>query len=87
MLLFCCSVDGTIDCDVTEILKFCSGGDTIPVCGFDAYPTLSFDSTAVLPTASTCEVELRIPSKYNSYSKFKEVMLLAIKGYSGFGTI
>ena len=59
-------------------MKFCSSANTIPVCEFDSYPSLSFDSTAVLPTALTCEVELRIPSKYN-YDKFKEVMLLASK--------
>ena len=68
-------------------MKFCSSANTIPVCGFDSYPSLSFDSTAVLPTALTCEVDLHIPSKYNNYDKFKEAMLLAIKGHSGFGMV
>ena len=83
-----CSVDGTTDCDVTDVLKFCAGTDKIPSCGFDdVYPTLSFDCSAALPTASTCEVELCLPSKYSNYERFKEAMLLAIKGHNGFGIV
>ena len=51
------------------------------------YPTLTFDHTATLPTASTCEIELRLPTKYDDYKKFNEIMLLGIQGNSGFGTL
>ena len=59
----------------------------MPPCGFDdIYPTLSFDYAAALPTASTCQVELRLPSSYKSYRRFKEAMVFAINEYSGFRT-
>ena len=79
-----CFIDGIIDCEVADVLKFCSGADSIPSCGFDdVFPQLCFDSSAALPTASTCDIQLRLPSKYISYNKFKEAMLLGVKDHDG----
>lgn len=83
-----CFIDGTIDCNVTDVLKFCTGADTIQPCGFyDEFPSISFDFSATLPTVATCQIELRLPSKYVEYEKFKKAMLLAVKGHAGFGAV
>ena len=49
------------------ILSFFGGAERIPAVGFDAVPSLRFDldPCAVFPTASTCAVELTLPTVYS----------------------
>ena len=68
---------------------FFSGIDGIPPCGFqDVTPTIVFlHGDAVLPTASTCDLEFRIPATYSNYTKFRDAMVLGLKGHDGFGGV
>ena len=68
---------------------FFSGADNIPPCGFqDVNPTLVFlHGDAKLPTASTCDLELRLPATYSDYATFRDALILGLKGHDGFGGI
>ena len=83
------SSGGEIGCTLEDILVFFSGTDRIPPMGFEKYPTLTFihDAKAVLPTASTCDIQLRLPTRFHVYDDFKQHMLLGLKGHDGFGGI
>lgn len=75
-----------MDCTTADVLVFCSGSSSIPPLGFDNTPTIAFNTDGgILATASTCDVQLRIPVVHNSYDSFKEAMVLSIKGHDGFG--
>ena len=79
-----------VECNLENILSFCSGADNIPPAGFPKEPSLVFDhaKAAILPTASTCDIALRLPTVHGrEYWKFKECMLLGIKGHDGFGGV
>ena len=63
-----------------------SGTDTIPSHEF--HPTIVFlHGNSILPTASTCDLELRIPATHSNYVKFRDAMILGLKGHDGFGGI
>ena len=55
----------------------------VPPTGYGIYasPTLKFDHTQPLPTASTCAIELTLPTKYldKSFSVFKDFMDTAMR--------
>ena len=61
----------------------------MPPLGFDLKPTLAFlhVRSATLPTALTCEMQLRLPATYRLYQDFKEAMILGLKGNDGFGGV
>ena len=61
----------------------------MPPLGFVLKPMLVFLHTgsATLPTASTCEMQLRLPATYRQYEGFKEAMILGLKGNNGFGGV
>lgn len=69
-----------------DVLVFFSGSSCIPPLGFDKQPTISFNHDGTLATASTCDLQLRLPVVHDSYEKFKEAMLLSLKGHDGFGS-
>lgn len=72
------------------MLIFSTGADKIPPLGFDQEPKLTFLESAVdnmLPTASTCAIELRLPTCHSQFHSFKEYMTMALKSYGGFGGI
>lgn len=69
-----------------EVLSFCTGALRIPVGGFDHEATLSFSSTAYYPSASTCALQLILPTQYyNDESLFRERCTFAFKNPCGFG--
>ena len=70
-----------------DLLVFYTGADCVPVLGFDRNPVLLFLYTQRLPTASTCDLHLRIPARYNTYKDFKDAMVLGLKGHDGFGGV
>ena len=52
---------GDSECTVEEVLIFCTEADRIPPLGFDKVPKLIFlesETDKMLPTASTCSIEL-----------------------------
>ena len=66
---------------------FFSGAERVPPCGFgDTSPSLVFlHGNQMLPTASTCDLQMRLPIKHCDYTKFKDAMILGIKCHDGFG--
>ena len=49
-------------------------------------PSLVFlRDNQVLPTASTCDLQLRLPIRYSDFTRFKDAMVLALKCHDGFG--
>lgn len=81
--------DEDIGCTLQDILIFFSGSDRIPPMGFSQHPTLVFlhQPNEILPTSSTCDLQLRIPTCFDQYEKFKEYMMLGLKGNDGFGGV
>lgn len=81
-------IDGDLECSLEDILIFFSGTDRVPPLGFHVQPTLAFNHGARLATASTCDLQLRIPTSHGiSYPNFKEAIILSIKGNDGFGGV
>ena len=68
-----------------DVLIFLSGSAVVPPLGFDKSPSIVFNHKGPLATASTCDLQLRLPIIHRTYSDFKEAMLLSIKGHDGFG--
>ncbi len=78
-----------MECTLEDILVFLSCASTVPPLGFERQPQLDFlhDPLAILPTASTCDLILRIPTSHSEYEKFQEHMILGLIGNDGFGAV
>lgn len=78
-----------MECDLKDILVFTSGSDRIPPIGFAKDPSVTFlhSKSSYLPTASTCDIQLRLPTIHKEYDQFKEYFMLGIKGHDGFGGV
>ena len=88
--LFIYITEDEVDCSVKDVLVFFSGSDSIPPCGFEGVtPTMIFLHSCddLFPTASTCDLEFRLPATYGEYQKFKDAMVLGLKGHDGFGGV
>lgn len=71
-----------------QILSFFTGCEAPPPTGFDCVPSLLFDDSAVFPTASTCALQLVLPTMYyRSPEKFHEIMIYAMLNHGGFGNL
>ena len=69
------------------ILSFITGAEYPPPLGFDESPGIRF-STSEFPLASTCALELILPTKY--YDKpelFKERMVCGLQNHGDFGLL
>ena len=66
-------------------MSFFTDGEEIPPSGFPTTSTLYFTIDGPYPTASTCGVELTLPSIYNRYEDFKRNMDIAMESHGGFG--
>ena len=83
-------LDDDIGCKLEDIMIFFSGSSQEPPCGFEhtCGPTIKFlNNEEVLPTASTCTLELRLPTNHRNYETFKEAMITGIMGNDGFGLV
>ncbi len=90
MLLNLLHAAGGVPCSLEDILVFFSGTDRVPPLGFDVHPSVTFlyDKKLKFATASTCSLQLRLPTcQVDNYSKFKEDMILSLKGNDGFGGV
>ena len=68
------------------MLAFFTRNDSLPPSGLpDA--TLSFNSRNAHPCASTCTIELTLPTKFQNYSLFKMNMDIAFTKHRGFQLI
>ncbi len=71
---------------LSTVLNFFSGADDIPPGGFPLPPAINFNSRNIYPTASTCAVELTLPTQYHDdYDLFKEKLDTAFTCHGGFG--
>ena len=71
---------------LSTVLSFFTGAESLPPMGFGMAPVLRFDPSNMFPTASTCALELTLPTKYhNQPHLFKEKMVYAFKNHGGFG--
>ena len=68
------------------VLAFFTGADCIPPLGYTS-ATLTFNPTDPYPTASTCAIQLTLPTKYESFEEFKEHMNTALRMHGGFGLV
>ena len=75
--------EGEIECKLHDILVFCSGADHVPPIGFDTTPKITFlySGTSFLPTASTCDITVRLPTTNNNYDVFEQYIILGLKGH------
>ena len=67
-------------CTIEDVLIFFTGTDRIPPSGFDKEPTIHFihDESAKFCTASTCDIQLCLPTKYDVYGDFHEAMITSL---------
>ena len=80
--------DGDIPCSIEDILVFCTGASQVPPLGFEKYPTLTYHYEGILATASTCDIQLKLPVAHGGdYVKFKDALILSFKGNDGFGGV
>ena len=71
-----------------EVLNFFTGSDYPPPLGFNIDPILRFSNTNELPTASTCALEITLPTKfYKSPDDFHEKIIYAFKNHGGLGLL
>ena len=80
------TVEGEVNCRLEDLVISFSGADRPPPLGFRTQPDLEFlDQNAILPTASTCSLVIRLPICHSNYDDFKDAMILALHGNNGFG--
>lgn len=68
-----------------EVLIFFTGSDRIPPCGFPSQPTLTFlhGESEKFITASTCDLELRVPVMYHDdQEEFESMLTDCLKGHA-----
>ena len=70
-----------------DILSFYSGANDIPPLGFPHEAELNFNPIAVYPTASTCAIQLTLPTKYRHFDEFKNRLDQPFTMHGGFGLL
>lgn len=71
--------------DLKKVVNFFSGADEPPPGGFPFQPEINFNDSNPYPTASTCAVQLTLPTKYDNYKDFKKNFDIALLYHGGFG--
>lgn len=66
------------------ILSFFTGCKEVPPLGLPHPAKLNFNSITPFPTASTCAIELTLPTKYNTEEEFESSMNTAFLQHGGF---
>ena len=69
------AADSECTVSVGTVLPFFTGADTIPPLGYTS-AVLNFNQ---YPTASTCAVELTLPTKHTQYEQFKKQLDVALQ--------
>lgn len=67
------------------VLIFFTGSDEEPLLGYPHDPVLNFNKEKHYPTASTCAIELTLPTRYPDYQTFKSSMDYGLLNHGGFG--
>jgi len=66
-------------------MYFFSGAFGIPPAGYDVDPFIYFSDKNLYPTASTCALQLTLPTRYSDYSSFKNALDTGFLMHGGFG--
>jgi len=66
-------------------MSFFSGADDIPPMGYPHEPLINFNPDSAYPTASTCALQLTLPTCYPEYVAFKRALDTAFTMHGGFG--
>lgn len=70
------------------VLSFTTGSEMVPPLGFDHPLAIRFNNSNVFPTASTCALELTLPTKYyDQPQEFYKKISYAMKNHGGFGLL
>ena len=67
------------------ILSFFTGSKEVPPLGLPHTPALNFSCNSPFPTASTCAIELTLPTIYDIEDDFETSMNTAFLQHGGFG--
>ena len=67
------------------VMGFFSGADDIPPMGYPHEPLINFNPDSPFPTASTCALQLTLPTYYSEYGPFKSALDTAFTMHGGFG--
>lgn len=81
-----------LDCSVSSLLKWLTGSSHVPPLGFPKPLTVEFlhgcsPGCKCRPTASTCDIVLKLPVHINDVAEMKELMSSALNESYGFGLI
>ena len=68
------------------VLSFFTGADSIPPLGYTS-AVISFNPANQYPTASTCAIQLTLPTKHTDYIQFKKQLDVTLTMHGGFGLV
>ncbi|XP_069139550.1 G2/M phase-specific E3 ubiquitin-protein ligase-like isoform X5 [Argopecten irradians] len=74
-----------LELNLSEVLAFTTGADSVPLLGFDPSPSITFTECGRFPRANTCAMEIALPLNVTPFEEFKESMIFGIKNSPGFG--
>lgn len=79
--------DGIVsDLSLGQVLNFFTGTEYPPPLGFDCPVSVHFHATSDFPMASTCALQLTLPTKYYADVRtFNEKMVYGFANHGGFG--
>ena len=66
------------------VLAFFTGADSIPPLGYQS-AVLNFNPHNPYPMASTCAIQLTLPTKYQDYDEFQKHLNIGFSMHGGFG--
>lgn len=72
-------------CQSSKYYFIFSGGEAVPLFGYETQPSLHFSGFTILPTASTCALSLTLPTRYHNNPPTFEEKIFAILNHGGFG--
>ena len=79
---------GLTDVTLKDVFSCFTGAETMPSFGFDSSGGLNFDKVAQFPTASTCAIQLTLPTMYFDQPRtLKEKCSYAFQNHGGFGQL
>ena len=67
------------------VMSFFSGAEDIPPMGYIRTPEINVNHAATYPTASTCALQLTLPTCHSQYQQFKTALDTAFVMHGGFG--
>jgi len=80
-----CYYNYAVGVSLETVMSFFSGADDIPHWGYPHEPLINFNPDSAYPTASTCTLQLTLPTCYSEYLAFKRALDTAFTMHGGFG--